>query len=191
MKGDKTRIVLDALADMAQSAGELLDVFLTTYHESYRRARNLGRMRPPAPPSPQELQATERRLFYNLLVRLNAQGFIEKTPKKAWRLTERGIAKRHTLRAQHAAALPHARYLPRQSAEWNIVMFDVPETEKRKRDWLRAALSRTGYKRLQKSVFAGKIKLPEEFLNDVRRLRLLPYVAIFAITKTGSLKQVE
>lgn len=191
MKGDKTRIILEILADMARSTGELLDVFLTDYHESYRRARNIGKMRMPAPPSLQELQTAERRLFYNLLAKLNAQGIIEKTAKNKWLPTGRGIAKLQTLLARRASAIPAASYAAARSPEWTIVMFDVPEKERRKRAWLRATLAHMKCKRLQKSVFAGKIKLPERFLSDLRRLRLLPYVEIFAITKTGSLKQIE
>lgn len=191
MKGDKTRIILEMLAQMARSSGELLDVFLTDYHESYRRARNLGKMRMPTPPSPQTLQAAERRLFYNLLAKLSAQGIIEKTEKNKWFPTTRGIAKLQVLLTRRASVIPAASYAAERSPEWIIVMFDVPEKEKRKREWLRATLTRMKCKRLQKSVFAGKIKLPKQFLNDLRRLRLLSYVEIFAITKTGSLKQIE
>ena len=188
MKGDKTRIILDALADAAQNAGELLDVFFATYHESYRRARNHSMKRTPF--SPYTAETAERRRFYNLLVKLNAEGFIQKAPKRTWRLTKRGFEKRDTLHTQRAATLPHARYAVEPSAEWNIVMFDVPEREKRKRNWLRAALVRMGFRQLQKSVFAGRIELPALFLHDLRRLRLLTYVEIFSITKTGSLKHV-
>lgn len=188
MKGDKTRIILDALADAAQNAGGLFDIFFATYHESYRRARDRSMQRVPS--SPYAAKTAERRRFYNLLVKLNAEGFIQKTPKKTWHLTKQGFEKRDMLHSQHAAALPQTRYAAEPSVEWNIVMFDVPETEKRKRGWLRRTLVEMGFRQLQKSVFAGRIKLPPSFLHDLRRLRLLPCIEIFAITKSGSLKHV-
>lgn len=189
MKGDKTRIILDILANAAQTAGELCDIFFATYHESYRRARNFGiRYRPPPSRNP---KVEERALFYNLLAKLNAQGLIEKTHRNAWRPTKRGHKKRRGLHAQQKMIIPRAHYPVKPSLTWNIIMFDIPEKEKRKREWLRAALVAMGCRRLQKSVFAGRIKLPEQFLDDVRLLHLLPHVEIFAITKTGSLKQIE
>ena len=44
---------------------------------------------------------------------------------------------------------------------------------------------------LQKSVWIGKTILPEELLDDLERLNLLSYVEIFAITKTGTIKQLQ
>jgi hypothetical protein len=44
---------------------------------------------------------------------------------------------------------------------------------------------------VQKSLWLGKVKIPEEFLVDIRKLSLLDYVEIFEITKTGSLKNLD
>ena len=135
--------------------------------------------------------ADERQRYYNLLCRLREQGFIKKAVKKKWRITAAGNTWIETLRARIVNAMPAAAsYITEQSPEWKIVIFDIPESERRKRRWLRAVLTRLGLKRLQKSVWIGKTKLPEEFIEDLRRFRLLPFVEIFAITKAGSLRQL-
>src|SRR3990167_838001 len=71
-----------------------------------------------------------------------------------------------------------------------IVIFDIPERERRKRAWLRLALKNIGLKLIQRSVWMGKVKIPKEFLDDIRELHLVNFVEIFEITKSGSLNQV-
>ena len=71
-----------------------------------------------------------------------------------------------------------------------IVVFDVPEKERRKRDWLRSVLKRLELKMVQKSVWIGKVKIPKELLDDLFNLKLLDYVEIFEVSKSGSLRQL-
>ena len=71
-----------------------------------------------------------------------------------------------------------------------IVSFDVPEKEKRKRGWLRSTLKNLGFRMLQKSVWIGKVKIPEAYLEDLKRLRLLSYIEIFAISKRGTIRHI-
>ena len=71
-----------------------------------------------------------------------------------------------------------------------IVIFDIPERERRKRAWLRLALKNIGLKLIQRSVWMGKVQIPKEFLDDIRELHLVNFVEIFEITKSGSLNQV-
>src|SRR3990172_4751526 len=44
---------------------------------------------------------------------------------------------------------------------------------------------------IQKSVWSGKTKLPQEFISQLHELNLLSYVEIFTISKTGSLKKLK
>lgn len=71
-----------------------------------------------------------------------------------------------------------------------IVAFDIPEREKRKRNWLRQSLCRMGLSMVQKSVWIGRVKLPEDFIESLRHLKLADCVEIFEITKTGTLKHL-
>ena len=50
-----------------------------------------------------------------------------------------------------------------------IVIFDIPEIRKNKRNWLRGDLMALGFMQLQKSVWFGPAPLPKkfiEYLND-------------------------
>ena len=182
--------LLEALSETAQSSASLCDIFLTDYHTSYRRLRGLSRM-PHAGREKSSIDAYERQRFYDFLSKLKKQGFTVKTKPRYWRITEAGLKKFRALREQIARLLPPIqRYKPQPSSELKIVIFDIPERDRRKRAWLRAVLKRLDFKKLQQSVWIGKAQLPEEFMGDMRRLRLLPFVEIFAVTKTGSLRHV-
>ena len=69
-----------------------------------------------------------------------------------------------------------------------IVMFDIPEKQKNKRQWIRSALKEMGFKMIQKSVWSGKVSLSRRFLEDLSKLNLVDYVDIFTAMKLGSLE---
>ena len=190
MRGAFQFKLLEALSEAAHSTASLCDVFLTDYHTSYRRLRGLSRL-PHAGHGESRVDAYERQRFYDTLSKLKKQGFTVRTKARHWHITEAGLKKFRALHEQIARLLPPIqRYKPKLSSELNIVTFDIPERERKKRAWLRAVLKRLDFKKLQQSVWIGKAQLPEEFMDDMRRLRLLPFVEIFSVTKTGSLRHV-
>jgi DNA-binding MarR family transcriptional regulator len=71
-----------------------------------------------------------------------------------------------------------------------LVMFDIPELYRLKRAWLRHTLFELGYRRIQKSVWMGKTILPKEFIEDLKRYRILGYIDIVVITNYGTLRRV-
>ena len=89
----------------------------------------------------------------------------------------------------------HKKYLPptdkynreKKDKKKRMVIFDIPEDLKNKRQWLRAVLRHLGYKIIQKSVWFGVTKLPQELVLDLKRLGLLPYIHVFIVGKEGTL----
>ena len=71
-----------------------------------------------------------------------------------------------------------------------IVTFDVPEKEKRKREWLRECLRLLGFKKLHKSVWMGKEILPEDFIHALRERDMIGYVHILAVDKRGTTEEL-
>ncbi len=69
-----------------------------------------------------------------------------------------------------------------------IVSYDVPERIGYLRNWLRESLRNFGLTQMQRSVWIGKLKLPEQFLKDIAAFRLTSCVEIFEITKAGTLR---
>ena len=93
---------------------------------------------------------------------------------------------------QKSKSLPdNGRYKTESDDELKIIIFDIPEKERQKRDWLRSVLKNLKFSMLQKSVWAGKIKLPKQFLEDLSKNKIIPYVDIFTISKRVSLRKLE
>ena len=79
--------------------------------------------------------------------------------------------------------------LPEKDGVIRLVIFDIPEKERKKRLWLRLELLACDYGLLQKSVWVGYCPLPKDFLDSLEYLNLRPYVQIFSIKHSGTLKE--
>ena len=190
--GEITFNILQAIKSGLDTTDEICHVIFGDYKNvtPYRRLMGIKRYRRPRPPTPHELSAEERQRFYSMIWKLQKQGLVEKKPGR-WQLTKKGRKWQTIIFGRWKTALPKIKYEKESSSEIKLVIFDIPEKEQRKRVWLRFALSRIGFRRLQKSVWIGKVKIPEVFMNHLRKLDLLSYVEILAITKTGTLRAIE
>lgn len=137
----------------------------------------------------------DRQRFYSILAYLKKQGLVEsrKDGKSSlWKITKKGLEKLRVLKERNRFAKVSVNY-PKNSETGNfkIIVYDIPtEGNQKRRDWLRWALLGLGFKMLQRSVWVGKKKIPEEFLKDLRLRQLLPHVQIFEVSKMGTLKDV-
>ena len=78
--------------------------------------------------------------------------------------------------------------IPPRDGVQRIVVFDVPERERRKRDVLRFELISSGFEQLQKSVWIADRPVTEEFIALLDNLRLRNHVHIFTVQKHGTLQ---
>jgi DNA-binding transcriptional regulator PaaX len=135
-----------------------------------------------------------RQRCYTLISRLKKDGLItvrggEKG--KSVHITPHGLKKVDALRQRAGSVCPPAeRYASEEGGKVIIVAFDIPERERRKRGWLREVLRHLGLRMIQKSVWVGKAKIPEEFLKDLADMRVIEFVEIFEVSKTGSLSHI-
>lgn len=192
MKGENKLKILEFLAEGDQLISDLLFIFTLPYGTSYSRMDYLVAQRQGVW-AKKIIKKEKKQNFYDLLYRLRKEGLISECKKNQgcfFKISSKGEKILEALRLKRANALPAASYKTESDNLLKIVIFDIPEKERRKRDWLRAALKNLEFNMLQKSVWAGKIKLPQEFLADLNKLNLLSYVEIFAISRTGSLKQL-
>ena len=186
--GNLTRRILEHLMDATVDSFYLfVAIGESRYGDSRgkieRRAREL-RESGLSGPSRNELKR-RRNNFYSYLYHLQKDGLIERRRGK-WSVTNIGRGKYKTLLKR----FPVRKYPKEADTGLKIIIFDIPEKEKRKREWLRDRLVELGFKMLQKSVWVGKIKLPQEFVEDLRDLNLIRHVEVLAVTKRGSLKQL-
>jgi hypothetical protein len=134
--------------------------------------------------------------FYAMVRYLEQDDMVRKTIEEhgvVVSITHQGKQKLRFLKSMMETSLPAARYTMKPEnvgGGVTIVTFDIPEEERRKRDWLRNVLRDLGFAMVHKSVWMGKDGVPDDFLRDVRDLSLGEYVEIFQITKTGSLRKM-
>ena len=193
--------ILEKLQGAALTTSELLEIFVVDRDTHYKRMRGIPiprrkRSRAWNPEyEARKREEQERHRFYSILTKLRKQKIIQKNRNKgitAWNITSKGLEHIGRLREAIRNAFPSKeKYEQKSASEWIIIIFDIPEKERRKRDWLRTVLKHLKLQKLQKSVWIGKISIPEEFLDDLDNLRILDYVEIFAITRGGSIRQIE
>ena len=136
----------------------------------------------------------KKRRFNDLIYNLRKEELIkdfEQDDKKFIQLTPKGEKKLEGLRLKKAHSLPDTKFEKQKDEAVKIIIFDIPERERRKRAWLRLALSNLEFQMLQRSVWVGKTILPKRFIDNLSQLDLISYVEIFAINKSGSLKRLK
>lgn len=193
----KTQLILEILKKAGRATDFLLNIFLGGF--DYKRLKR--KVFYPTLPDFSEINKMkftprllekEKHRFYSLLSNLKRQGFIKKDQKGKrvfWRITPLGEKRCEKLKVFFH--FPKVDYKQEKDKGMNIVVFDIPERQRSKRDWLRHALMALDFIMLQKSVWIGKNKLPEEFLKTLAELNLMDFVHIFKISKTGTIKELN
>lgn len=197
MKGEFALKILEHISEAAVGVGDLFEAFLISGYGASRgkmeyNLRMAKRHREGKSAEKLEYIRAQRR-YHNILAWLKRDGLIEektKNDKTVFGLTGRGLRKLSFLRNRRKHSLPDVSYNIVESDNFVIIVFDVPEKERRKRAWLRSVLKNMKFKMLQKSVWLGMVKIPKSFIDDLRGLRLADCVEVFEITKTGSLRHV-
>ena len=99
-----------------------------------------------------------------------------------WRLEKRGVIEKRGEKyfvSHEGKKQMEERQQPEQWDEkWRILTFDIPESERASRIWLRAQLLRAGYETMQKSIFVGKNPIPRFLLNEMKERNILSYVRV-------------
>lgn len=170
--------------------GDLLNCFLTDYATSYRRLRGLPDLPRRKKSFEKDYETELRDRLHDVLYRLKRDGLVEKSGRDIWRITRKGKKEKTEMLGKNSFPAPGS-YERKESLAWNIAIFDIPEKERKKRAWLRAVLRRIGFRMLQQSVWIGKVKLPQNFIEDAGEMKILPHLEILAITRRGSLRQLR
>lgn len=188
----KVEFVLGLLEDAVSLTGEIMDAFFDSYPS--RRVRR-GSSKRELSFARDFSSAEEEQRFYAFFNTLKRQGLIEKQKKEGrqsfWKITRQGLERLSVIREKKKFSPRSALYEPEKGSTVRVVIFDVPERERHKRVWLRAALLAMGFSFCQQSVWVGKSKIPKRFLEDLRDREMLSYVQIFEVTKEGSLERVS
>lgn len=136
-----------------------------------------------------------RQQFYRTLNYLKRQGLVVKKGVKRhalWVITKRGKERIQYYKRSRLDLFSASRitFAPPRGGGVTIVAFDIPEKERRKRDWLRMCLAEMDFEKLQKSVWVGKGAVDENFIHALRERDLSSSVHIFAVTQRGTINPI-
>jgi len=204
-RGEITLQILESLANVAMGSVDLFLAFLNAgYGASYgkfeyelskiRRERARTELERRSRGEKEQPERLIRERYHSFMYKLKRDGLVKENAgsqrgAKQIFITSKGRRKLVSLQKQRVAVLPEVTYPNVKGKTLIIVTFDVPEEERRKRDWLRTVLKRIGFTMVQKSVWIGKMQLPEAFIKDLKTMHLVGCVEIFSVTRTGSLRR--
>lgn len=195
-RGEIMLALLENARDFAVDSTILLKAFLTAgYGVSYGKllseADKISKQRSAHKLEKEEMVKLKRR-FDAIMYKLEKDGLMARAQTKsgnAFKITGKGKNKINALKEKRDQA-PRTVYPYENHGNLMIVTFDIPEKERKKRNWLRIVLINFGFRMLQKSVWIGKVKIPAEFIRDLKELGLAHYVEIFEVGKSGTLREV-
>ncbi len=128
-----------------------------------------------------------RRKLQIFMSKMKRDGLIEKVGNNGTevRISEKGRQRIRDLRKR----FPGRYYESEKQSRLTIISFDIPEKLRRKRDWLREVIRNLDFSMVHKSVWVGQVKIPQALIEDMDDLKILEYVEIFEISKTGTLRK--
>jgi len=105
--------------------------------------------------------------YYSAISRLKRKGLIAKNKKDIFYLTKKG--ENEAFFAYINAELSGKKFVKQTQKKWDgkwrIILFDIPEKQKRKRNYLRMVIKTLGFKEFQKSIWIYPYKIPDFLLQ--------------------------
>ncbi len=175
------------LLDTLQGLGTFASYMMLPYHQSYRKMRYGGSVSKTS--VAEFIDAQSKAAFWSLLYKLKKEGLIRENTKSNLTATKIG---RNYLETKNQRLSWFKRYKPIRNPDKNeliLIIFDVPQKEHEKRDWLRFQFKNLDFRQLQLSVWFGNNLLPKEFLADLERHKILSYIHIFTVVRKGSVSE--
>lgn len=110
--------------------------------------------------------------FYGSIYRLQKRGLVDKKQHQ-------GRLKIYLTRKGVEYKIPKVPIkVKRVDGLFSMVIFDIPESKRRKRTVFRKILKDFGYQNLQKSVFVGQYKIDDELIKRINDLKLTRNIKI-------------
>ncbi len=113
-------------------------------------------------------QAESKKSVYDTLYRLEQQGLVAKV-KDSYQTTSEG------------AKLIH-NFFPSRDGVWKMIVFDIPESKRPVRNFLRQKLTALGFKRWQNSIWVSPYSLDPELETELLQLAQKYFVRLIKTT---------
>ena len=101
----------------------------------------------------------------SIIARLTKKGIIKKIDSRL-KLTEKGLAESLFAFIDAETSLFKNNFFQKWDEAWRVVFFDIPESKRRYRDFLRVTLKRVGFREIQRSIWAFPYPVPP-FLKEL------------------------
>ncbi len=135
-------------------------------------------------------EARDYQRVHSLLYYLERQGLITKKSssqgvKSLFSLTALGKKKKEKMATLEWRRHVTCDYEAQSSHIITLVIFDIPERDRYRREWLRSVLKNMNFKMIQQSVWAARLTLPPAFIHDLQKINILQYILIGSLEKEG------
>jgi hypothetical protein len=127
-----------------------------------------------------------RRKLQKYISKLKSDGLITENSSSGIFLSRKGKDKLSSLKQK--TVIDKYSYKKETDNKVIVISYDVPIRFNKERRILNEILDILGFNRVHKSVWVGKIKLPKQLIEDLEKMKILEYIEILEVTKTGSLK---
>lgn len=116
--------------------------------------------------------------FRSAICRLRQKGYISHEDE-CWIITELGI--NYIDKCENSLKQFESPF--GKNCKRNLILiFDIPESKKVERDWLRWQLKKFQYKLIQRSVWVGPSPLPHDFKKYLKFIKLQQYIKTFKLS---------
>lgn len=119
-----------------------------------------------------------KRDFRQMVYYLKKRGCIKTSRQGAILITPKGVEKILKIKLRQKTKIK------RRDGKWIMVIFDIPEKQRRKRDLLRDFLVFMGYQKFQESVWICPYEVFHETETIVKEYNLERYVKLFLVDET-------
>ena len=108
---------------------------------------------------------------YTHIYQLEKRGYLEKYTHKDQQLIKLSSKGEATL-----SGLTRER-----SEKWQMIIFDIPETQRPVRDYLRSKIRQLGFKKWQNSIWVSPYKLPSDVESELKQLSDKFFIRLLSI----------
>ncbi len=111
------------------------------------------------------------RKIYTHIYQLEKRGYLEKYKLKDLefiRVSSKGNAAIDTFKKE-------------RDGKWKLIIFDIPESKRPVRDYLRTKLKQLGFKKWQNSIWVTPYRLPEDVVSELKQLSEKYFVRLITI----------
>ena len=186
MKGEIVYKILNSLSDMALAQIDFANAFLAAGYGATGNKINYEFSKIQDKRIASQINKEKIRNFQKYLSKLKSDGLILENSSKQIYLSEKGKNKLHNF--QNSFPLNKDLYKKKIGETVIVISYDIPIAFNRERNILRDMLRMLGFNLVHKSVWVGKVILPERFITDLNRLGIMDYVEILEVTKNGTLE---